>query len=160
MSADAIDWTGSSASVGPVYLTPEEKLRRLSICMMLLPSPIFKKERLMPTSPEAQKIYRVRREKQPEPPRTIDVRGKRKRQEEYEKKKVWRELCAYLDEEEEEDIPKKSVKKIKLDIHIPARRRQERRIQEDNNRQYINWFLRGRRNIIWTILLGPQRWRW
>ncbi|KAM4043671.1 uncharacterized protein ACNLHF_013915 [Anomaloglossus baeobatrachus] len=157
MSSDAINCTGPCASVGPAYITPEEKLRRLSYCMMLLPSPIFKKERLMPTSPEAQKMYRVRRKEQPKPSRIIDVREKRKRREEYEKKKIWRELCSYLDEEEEEDhMPKKSVKKIKLDIKIPAQRTQQRRIQQENNRQYVNWFLRGRRNIIWTILLGPE----
>ncbi|KAM4015609.1 uncharacterized protein ACNLHF_002268 [Anomaloglossus baeobatrachus] len=151
-----MDWTEYCTSVGPVYITPEEKLRRLAYCVKLLPSPLFKMERLMPTSPEAQKMYRVRRKEQPEPFRTINITVKRKRAEEYERTKIMKELCNWLDEEEEECVPQKSIKKIKLDIHIPERSPPQRTIQQNSNRHYINWFLRGRRNIIWTILLGLQ----
>ncbi|CAJ0960975.1 unnamed protein product [Ranitomeya imitator] len=69
-------WSGYSASAGSVYLTSEEQLRRLAYCIRLLPSPLYKKERLMPTNPEAQRRFAVRDEERPAP--SINIRARRK----------------------------------------------------------------------------------
>ncbi|KAM4032278.1 uncharacterized protein ACNLHF_019589 [Anomaloglossus baeobatrachus] len=133
--------------------------------MMMLPSPLFKKERLMLTNPMAQRRYNVRQEENTGPSNIFQTREKRKRE---EKEKTMRDLCKDLDEEVQGKKP--SVKKLKLDrlnLQIPERRTTresqiperrttpERRIQQDNNHQYVNRFLGGRRNLIWTMLLGP-----
>ncbi|XP_073512874.1 uncharacterized protein [Phyllobates terribilis] len=187
-----------SASVGPDYISPEEQLRRLAYCMKFLPSPLYKKERLMPTNPIAQRRcieeYKAR-EKRKREERHKELKEQRKyldeeedeeeEKEEEEKaakkikldimerelrQKTLKELCAYLDEEEEEEEKKeKKAKTMKLHIKIPRRevtaigqkRRQPipttRRKKENqtNIRQYINRYLRGKRNIMWTILLEP-----
>ncbi|XP_077129412.1 uncharacterized protein LOC143784714 [Ranitomeya variabilis] len=88
---------------GPVYVTPEDQLRRPPYCMMLLPSPLFQKERLMVTSPIAQR-YAITNEER--------AREKRKREERGKKLK----LGNYLDEEEDEEEEEKVAKKIKLGI--------------------------------------------
>ncbi|CAJ0937021.1 unnamed protein product [Ranitomeya imitator] len=62
-----------------VYVTPEEQLRRLAYCIKFLPSPLYKKERLMPTNPEAQRRFAVRDEERPTPSISIPAREKRKR---------------------------------------------------------------------------------
>ncbi|XP_073518021.1 uncharacterized protein [Phyllobates terribilis] len=89
------------------YISPEEQLRRLAYCVKFLPSPLYKKERLMPTNPIAQR-------------RCIEeykAREKRKRE---ERRKELKERRKYLDEEEDEEEEKeeeeKAAKKIKLDI--------------------------------------------
>ncbi|XP_073518430.1 uncharacterized protein [Phyllobates terribilis] len=89
------------------YISPEEQLRRLTYCVKFLPSPLYKKERLMPTNPIAQR-------------RCIEeykAREKRKRE---ERRKELKERHKYLDEEEDEEEEKeeeeKAAKKIKLDI--------------------------------------------
>ncbi|XP_066433626.1 uncharacterized protein [Eleutherodactylus coqui] len=54
----------SSLGFGSAYasVTSAEEFRLVTKCMQLLPSPLFKKERLMPTNPEAQRQYRPTRE--------------------------------------------------------------------------------------------------
>ncbi|XP_073516662.1 uncharacterized protein [Phyllobates terribilis] len=181
------------------YISPEEQLRRLAYCVKFLPSPLYKKERLMPTNPIAQRRcieeYKAR-EKRKREERRKELKERRKyldeeedeeeEKEEEEKaakkikldimdlrQKTLKELCAYLDEEEEEEEEKEEkeekAKKMKLHIKIPRgevtakgqKRRQPipttRRKKENqtNFRQYINRYLRGKRNIMWTILLEP-----
>ncbi|KAG8555210.1 hypothetical protein GDO81_017617 [Engystomops pustulosus] len=89
--------TGCSPDYGSFYasIPPEELLRRLAFCAGLLPSPLFKMERLMPTNPAAQQQF-LRKEEEEEPPRaramdrTLLLRAA-----------MIRELCADSDEEEE-----------------------------------------------------------
>ncbi|CAJ0948790.1 unnamed protein product [Ranitomeya imitator] len=148
-------WTGYSAGAGSVYVTSEEQLRRLAYCMKLLPSPLYKKERLMPTNPEAQRRFAVRDEERPAPSRSIPAREKRKREEEV----TLREMLAYLDEEEDEKEEKEEdemAAKIKLDIRLPRSSTRRSRTWPHNVRHQVSqaspmtW-----KNIMWTILLGP-----
>ncbi|CAJ0961338.1 unnamed protein product [Ranitomeya imitator] len=138
-----------------VYLTPEEQLRRLAYCMKLLPSPLYKKERLMPTNPEAQRRFAVRDEERPAPSINIRAREERKREEEV----TLREMLAYLDEEEDEKEEKEEEEmaaKIKLDIRLPRSSTRRSRTRPHNVRHQVSqaspmtW-----KNIMWTILLGP-----
>ncbi|CAJ0949129.1 unnamed protein product, partial [Ranitomeya imitator] len=148
-------WTGYSASSGSVYVTPEEQLRRLAYCIKLLPSPLYKKERLMPTNPEAQRRFAVRDEERPAPSISIPAREKRKREEEV----TLREMLAYLDEEEDEKEEKEEdemAAKIKLDIRLPRSSTRRSRTRPHNVHHQVSqaspmtW-----KNIMWTILLGP-----
>ncbi|XP_077119190.1 uncharacterized protein LOC143775204 isoform X2 [Ranitomeya variabilis] len=68
-----------SACVGSVNITPEETLRRLAFCVKLLPSPLHKMERLMPTSPAAQRKHLPRHEyeEQPTPSRRCRSQNKK-----------------------------------------------------------------------------------
>ncbi|XP_073516951.1 uncharacterized protein [Phyllobates terribilis] len=131
------------------YISPEEQLRRLAYCVKFLPSPLYKKERLMPTNPIAQRRcieeYKAR-EKRKREERRKELKERRKyldeeedeeeEKEEEEKaakkikldimdlrQKTLKELCAYLDEEEEEEEEKEEkeekAKKMKLHIKIP-----------------------------------------
>ncbi|XP_073506592.1 uncharacterized protein [Phyllobates terribilis] len=180
---------------GTNYISPEEQLRRLAYCVKFLPSPLYKKERLMPTNPIAQRRcieeYKAR-EKRKREERRKELKERRKyldeeedeeeEKEEEEKaakkikldimdlrQKTLKELCAYLDEEEEEEEKKEQkAKKMKLHIKIPRgevtakaqKRRQpipttrRKKQYQTNFSQYINRYLRGKRNIMWTILLG------
>ncbi|CAJ0935835.1 unnamed protein product, partial [Ranitomeya imitator] len=148
-------WAGYSASAGSVYVTPEEQLRRLAYCIKLLPSPLYKKERLMPTNPEAQRRFAVRDEERPAPPISIPAREKRKREEEV----TLREMLAYLDEEEDEKEEKEEdemAAKIKLDIRLPRSSTRRSRTRPHNVHHQVSqaspmtW-----KNIMWTILLRP-----
>ncbi|XP_077113209.1 uncharacterized protein LOC143768420 [Ranitomeya variabilis] len=149
-------WSRYSASAGSVYVTPEEQLRRLAYCIKLLPSPLYKKERLMPTNPEAQRRYAVRDEEQPAPSISLRASEKRKREEE----RTLREMLAYLDEEEDENEKKEeeemAAKKIKLDIRLLRNTTRRSRTRPHNFRHQVSqaspmtW-----KNIMWTILLGP-----
>ncbi|CAJ0946079.1 unnamed protein product [Ranitomeya imitator] len=149
-------WSGYSASAGSVYLTPEEQLRRLAYCMKLLPSPLYKKERLMPTNPEAQRRFAVRDEERPAPSINIRAREERKREEEV----TLREMLAYLDEEEDEKGEKEedemAAMKIKLDIRLPRSSTRRSRTRPHNVRHQVSqaspmtW-----KTIMWTFLLGP-----
>ncbi|CAJ0940164.1 unnamed protein product, partial [Ranitomeya imitator] len=139
----------------PVYLTPEEQLRRLAYCIKFLPSPLYKKERLMPTNPEAQRRFAVRDEERPAPSRSIPAREKRKKEEEV----TLREMLAYLDEEEDEKGEKEEdemAAKIKLDIRLPRSSTRRSRTRphivhhQVSQASPMTW-----KNIMWTILLGP-----
>ncbi|CAJ0961091.1 unnamed protein product [Ranitomeya imitator] len=138
-----------------LYVTPEEQLRRLAYCMKFLPSPLYKKERLMPTNPEAQRRFAVRDEERPAPSISIPAREKRKREEEV----ALREMLAYLDEEEdkkEEKEEEEMAAKIKLDIRLPRSSTRRSRTRPHNVRHQVSqaspmtW-----KNIMWTVLLGP-----
>ncbi|CAJ0933591.1 unnamed protein product [Ranitomeya imitator] len=156
-------WSGYSASVGSVYVTPEEQLRRLAYCIKLLPSPLYKKEvsektkRLMPTNPEAQRRFAVMDEERPAPSISLRPREKKKREEE---KMALREMLAYLDEEEDEkeekEEEKMAAKMITLDIRLPRSSTRRSSTRPHNVHHQVSqaspmtW-----KNIMWTILLGP-----
>ncbi|CAJ0959699.1 unnamed protein product [Ranitomeya imitator] len=138
------------------YLIPEEQLRRLAYCTKLLPSPLYKKERLMPTNPEAQRRFAVRDEEQPAPSINIRAREERKREEEV----TLREMLAYLDEEEDEKEEKEEEEmaaKINLDIRLPGSSTRRSRTRAHNVHHQVSqaspmtW-----KNIMWTILLDPS----
>ncbi|CAJ0967656.1 unnamed protein product [Ranitomeya imitator] len=155
MSAVAM-WSGYSASAGSVYVTPEEQLRRLAYCMKFLPSPLYKKERLMPTNPEAQRRFAVRDEERPAPSISIPAREKRKREEE----RTLREMLAYLDEEEDKKEEKQEEEemaaKIKLDIRLPRSSTQRCRTRPlDVHHQVSQAAPMTWKTIMWTVLLGP-----
>ncbi|XP_075688631.1 uncharacterized protein LOC142657480 [Rhinoderma darwinii] len=131
-------------------ITPEENLRRLAYCIKLLPSPLYKTERLMPTNPQAQKQYLIKEEEQPRP--SIE---KTERQ---ERSLMMIELCKYLEEEEEstEEKTKKRREKIQRVKTIKIKNfTRRRRIRQSTIRQYVDQHMRGKKNIIWTILLKP-----
>ncbi|XP_077130886.1 uncharacterized protein LOC143785694 [Ranitomeya variabilis] len=174
-------WTGPSSSVGSVDITPEEAFRRLAFCMKFLPSPLYKMERLMPTSPEAQKKYTTRHEyeEQPAPSMKTHITEQEARA---MRAKV---LCMDLDEEQLTQKEERKKKKVNITIKIGAGRetptearrsgrtearrsgrtearrsgrteaRRSSRTTQCHILQYINQYLRGKKNIIWTILLGP-----
>ncbi|XP_075715618.1 uncharacterized protein LOC142750502 [Rhinoderma darwinii] len=146
-------WIGHSASIGSAYMniTPEEHLRRLGYCIKLLPSPLYKMERLMPTNPEAQNFFLIQEEEQPRPSMEITERQ--------ERSMMMRELCKYLEEEEKESteenskIRRKKIQRVKT-IKIKNSTRRSR-IRQNTIRQYVDQHMRGKRNILWTILLNP-----
>ncbi|XP_077151480.1 uncharacterized protein LOC143815769 [Ranitomeya variabilis] len=158
-------WTGPSSIVGSDNITPEETLRRLAFCIKLLPSPLYKMERLMPTSPEAQKKYTSRHEyeEQPAPSMKSQITEQEARA---MRAKI---LSMDLDEEQETQKEERKKKKVKIIIKIGARRKTTRKARRSGRTearrssrttqchilQYINQYLRGKKNIIWTILLGP-----
>ncbi|XP_075719868.1 uncharacterized protein LOC142760563 [Rhinoderma darwinii] len=145
-------WTCHSASAGSAYMniTPEEKLRRLAYCIKLLPSPLFKMERLMPTNPEAQKRFLIQEEEQPRP--------SLEKTERQERSLMMRELCKYLEEEKESTEEKTKIRRGKIQrvktIKVKKFTRRNR-IRQNTIRQYVDHHMRGKRNIIWTILLKP-----
>ncbi|XP_071982717.1 uncharacterized protein [Engystomops pustulosus] len=65
---------GYSPDYGSFYasIPPEELLRRLAFCAGLLPSPLFKMERLMPTNPAAQQQFLRKEEEEPPRARAMD----------------------------------------------------------------------------------------
>ncbi|XP_075715566.1 uncharacterized protein LOC142750450 [Rhinoderma darwinii] len=145
-------WTGHSASIRSTYMniTLEENLRRLAYCIKLLPSPLYKMELLMPTNPEAKKQFLIQEEEQPRP--------SMEKTERQERSMMMRELCKDLEEEKESTeennkIRRKKIQRVKT-IKIKNTTRRSR-IRQNTNRQYVNHHMRGKRNIIWTILLKP-----
>ncbi|XP_066431688.1 uncharacterized protein [Eleutherodactylus coqui] len=97
-------WTTepSSFGFGSAYasVTSAEEFQLVTKCMQLLPSPLFKKERLMPTNPEAQKQYRPTREIiRPRPTKAeLALRARAA---------IARMLCEGLEDEDEEEEEKK-----------------------------------------------------
>ncbi|KAG9460233.1 hypothetical protein GDO78_023158, partial [Eleutherodactylus coqui] len=81
-------------------VTSAEEFQLVTKCMQLLPSPLFKKERLMPTNPEAQKQYRPTREIiRPRPTKAeLALRARAA---------IARMLCEGLEDEDEEEEEKK-----------------------------------------------------
>ncbi|XP_075715451.1 uncharacterized protein LOC142750338 [Rhinoderma darwinii] len=145
-------WTGHSASVRSAYMniTPEEHLRRLAYCVKLLPSPLYKKDRLMPTSPEAQRKYLIKEEEQPGP--------SMEEKEQQERAKIVRELCKDLEEVQtaEENIkPRREKRRFRVRTIKLKNNTKRSRIRQSTIQQHVNQYMRGKRNIIWTILLKP-----
>ncbi|XP_075684457.1 uncharacterized protein LOC142652440 [Rhinoderma darwinii] len=145
-------WTGHSASVGSAYMsiTPEEKLRRLAYCIKLLPSPLYRMERLMPTNTEAQKLFLIQEEEQPRP--------SMEKTERQERSLMMKELCKDLEEEKESTEEKNKTRREKMQrvktVNIKNFTRRSR-IRQSTIRQYVNHHKRGKTNILWTILLKP-----
>ncbi|XP_077113277.1 uncharacterized protein LOC143768481 [Ranitomeya variabilis] len=165
---------------GPGYFssypsTKEEREQQLPIyCTRFLPSPIFNMERLMPTNREAQKKYLPfpLDEEKPEP---ISMMPEEPEEEEMEMPKDamnYREVkefeedeAEYTEEEEEEEEDEKiseAKKEVVQENSNSSRRVQKQPARRQKIRQrsilhYVNTNLRGRRNIIWTILLKPMR---
>lgn len=100
----------------------------------------------MPTSPRAQQAYLVA-EEQPQPSMEEEEQKARAR--------MVKELCSGLDEEEgSKKEETKGKEKIRITIKLkPTTRRS--RTRQSNIGRHIHQYLRGRRNIIWTILLQP-----
>ncbi|XP_077148833.1 uncharacterized protein LOC143809662 [Ranitomeya variabilis] len=141
--------------------------------MKFLPSPLYKMERLMPTSPEAQKKYTTRQEYEEQPAPSMKTRIT----EQEARAMRAKVLCMDLDEEQGTQKEERKKKEVKITIKIGARREtttearrssrtEARRSSRTEARrssrttqcyilQYINQYLRGKKNIIWTILLGP-----
>ncbi|XP_066432753.1 neurofilament medium polypeptide-like isoform X1 [Eleutherodactylus coqui] len=97
-------WTTepSSFGFGSAYasVTSAEEFRLVTKCMQLLPSPLFKKERLMPTNPEAQKQYRptIKEVIRPRPTKAeLALRARAA---------IARMLCEGLEDEDEEEEEK------------------------------------------------------
>lgn len=95
----------------------------------------------MLTNPEAQEEYFRTDEAQPIQPPKIHKKWQARAM-------LARELCKDLDEEEE---CQKEEKKRKFIIKMKTSTRRSRRRQH-TIRNYVNQYLRGKRNIIWTIL--------
>ncbi|KAG9461954.1 hypothetical protein GDO78_015269 [Eleutherodactylus coqui] len=98
-------WTTepSSFGFGSAYAsaTSAEEYRLVTKCMQLLPSPLFKKERLMPTNPEAQRQYlpTIKEVIRPRPTKAeLALRARAA---------IARMLCEGLEDEDEEEEEKK-----------------------------------------------------
>ncbi|XP_077113864.1 uncharacterized protein LOC143769183 isoform X2 [Ranitomeya variabilis] len=162
---------------GPGYFssypcTKEEREQQLLIyCTRFLPSPIFKMERLMPTNREAQKKYlpfplddeKPEPTSMPEEPKEEEMEMPKDAMK-YRDIKVFDEDEAEdMEETEEEDEKASEVKKEVVQENSNSTRRVQKqparrqKIRQQSILQYVTTNLRGRRNIIWTILLKAMR---
>ncbi|XP_044127328.1 synaptic vesicle glycoprotein 2A-like [Bufo gargarizans] len=144
----------------------ERDQQRLIYCMRFLPSPIFKMERLMPTNREAQRKYLPFPLEEEDPEPTLMMASRLCEDLTVEKAKGEREEADTSRAQHDETTEKTSAKeqrmvKQKLDVksknlrrvqHQPGRRQ---KIRQPTTFQYVNTNLRGKKNILWTILFKP-----
>ncbi|XP_066433891.1 DNA ligase 1-like [Eleutherodactylus coqui] len=156
--------------------TSAEEYRLVTKCMQLLPSPLFKKERLMPTNPEAQKQYRptIKEVIRPRPTKAeLALRARAA---------IARMLCEGLEDEDEEEkkeeneenIEDEEVEEEEKEEEIledeeeedqesnsevpsdPLRGIQDRSLRRSRIRQrsihHDSLRMWGKKNIMWTIL--------
>ncbi|XP_077112917.1 uncharacterized protein LOC143768114 [Ranitomeya variabilis] len=130
-------------------------------------------ERLMPTNREAQKKYLPfpLDEEKPEPTSMTPEEPEEEEMEMPKDAMKYRELKEFdedeaedtKEEEEEEDEKTSEVKKEVVQKNSNLSRRVQKqptrrqKIRQRSILHYVNTNLRGRRNIIWTILLKPMR---
>ncbi|XP_066433637.1 uncharacterized protein [Eleutherodactylus coqui] len=177
-------WTTepSSFGFGSAYasVTSAEEFRLVTKCMQLLPSPLFKKERLMPTNPEAQRPYRPTREViRPRPTKEelalraraaiarMLCEGLEDEDEEEEEKEREEESENIQDEEveekkeerEEEDLEDEEEEDRESNSDVPSdplRGIQDRSLRRSRIRQrsirHDSPRMWGKKNIMWTIL--------
>ncbi|XP_066432756.1 uncharacterized protein [Eleutherodactylus coqui] len=163
----------SSLGFGSAYasVTSAEEFQLVTKCMQLLPSPLFKKERLMPTNPEAQRQYRPTREIiRPRPTKEeLALRARAA---------IARMLCEGLEDEDEEEKKEENEENIedeeeREEEHLedeeeedresnsgdpsdPLRGIQDRSLRRSRIRQrsihHGSPRMWGKKNIMWTIL--------
>ncbi|XP_066431699.1 aspartic and glutamic acid-rich protein-like isoform X2 [Eleutherodactylus coqui] len=96
--------------------------------MQLLPSPLFKKERLMPTNPEAQKPYRPTREIiRPRPTKAeLGLRARAA---------IARMLCEGLEDEDEEEKKEENEENIEDEEEEEKEKEREEEDLEDEEEE-------------------------
>ncbi|XP_066433624.1 ran GTPase-activating protein 1-like [Eleutherodactylus coqui] len=124
-------WSTEISSLGfrSAYasVTSAEEYRLVTKCMQLLPSPLFKKERLMPTNPEAQRPYRptIKEVIRPRPTKAeLALRARAA---------IARMLCEGLDDEDEEEKKEENEENIE-DEEVEEKKEKEGE-EDDNNIQ-------------------------
>ncbi|KAG9472757.1 hypothetical protein GDO78_017288 [Eleutherodactylus coqui] len=170
----------SSLGFGSAYasVTSAEEFRLVTKCMQLLPSPLFKKERLMPTNPEAQRQYRPTREIiRPRPTKAeLALRARAaiahmlceglEDEDEEEKKEENEENIEDVEDEEveeeereEEDLEDEEEEDRESSSEVPSdplRGIQDRSLRRSRIRQrsihHGSPRMWGKKNIMWTIL--------
>ncbi|XP_066432679.1 ran GTPase-activating protein 1-like [Eleutherodactylus coqui] len=119
----------SSLGFGSAYasVTSAEEYRLVTKCMQLLPSPLFKKERLMPTNPEAQRQYlpTIKEVIRPRPTKAeLALRARAA---------IARMLCEGLEDEDEEEKKEENEENIE-DEEVEEKKEKEGE-EDDNNIQ-------------------------
>ncbi|XP_066432684.1 uncharacterized protein [Eleutherodactylus coqui] len=118
----------SSLGFGSAYasVTSAEEFRLVTKCMQLLPSPLFKKERLMPTNPEAQRQYRPTREIIRPRPTKVELALRARAA-------IAHMLCEGLEDEDEEEKKEENEENIE-DEEVEEKKEKEGE-EDDNNIQ-------------------------